>query len=364
VESHPDSAHEDLRLDRPFPGLETYCDSLNLATMNKKDHSHTPWLVILYKYLQEWKQTHEGQTPKSYREKNQLKEMIKKGMRVNEEGVPEEEENFEEAVKHVNTAMVPTKVPSEVQLVLEDPCCLELHSESKPFWILCRALKDYVENEGQGCLPVRGSIPDMTADSERYIQLQTVYRERAAEDMVAITSRVHTILQELGRTCSTISESEIRTFCRNAAFLRVVRCRSLLDEYRNNSANTEELGMHIENEEEDDVVFYVLLRLVDRFYEEYNRYPGLDNDHVEPDIPKLKACLHKLLHDWGLSSTVKDDYIHEICRYGASELHSIASFMGGVAAQEAIKVLTCQFVPINNTFIYNGLRQTSTTVHL
>ena len=52
------------------------------------------------------------------------------------------------------------------------------------------------------------------------------------------------------------------------------------------------------------------------------------------------------------------------CRYGASELHSIASYMGGVAAQEVIKVLTGQFVPINNTLIYNGFMQTSTTVQL
>ena len=36
MESHPDSAHEDLRLDRPFPGLVAYCDSLNLENMSKK----------------------------------------------------------------------------------------------------------------------------------------------------------------------------------------------------------------------------------------------------------------------------------------------------------------------------------------
>ena len=55
---------------------------------------------------------------------------------------------------------------------------------------------------------------------------------------------------------------------------------------------------------------------------------------------------------------------HNRCRYGAAELHSVASFMGGVAAQEVIKVLTAQFVPINNTFIYNAAQQTSATVCL
>lgn len=36
VESHPDNAHPDLRLDRPFPGLVEYVDSLDLHIMTKQ----------------------------------------------------------------------------------------------------------------------------------------------------------------------------------------------------------------------------------------------------------------------------------------------------------------------------------------
>jgi len=36
VESHPDNAHPDLRLDRPFPGLVEYVDALDLHTMTKQ----------------------------------------------------------------------------------------------------------------------------------------------------------------------------------------------------------------------------------------------------------------------------------------------------------------------------------------
>ena len=39
----------------------------------------------------------------------------------------------------------------------------------------------------------------MTADSERYIQLQNVYREQAAQDVAAVTQHLHNILQTLGR---------------------------------------------------------------------------------------------------------------------------------------------------------------------
>jgi amyloid beta precursor protein binding protein 1 len=52
------------------------------------------------------------------------------------------------------------------------------------------------------------------------------------------------------------------------------------------------------------------------------------------------------------------------CRYGASELHSVAAFMGGAAAQEVIKMIVCQFIPVNNTFIYNAMKQSSLSVEL
>ncbi|XP_055892296.1 NEDD8-activating enzyme E1 regulatory subunit-like isoform X1 [Biomphalaria glabrata] len=380
VESHPDNTHEDLRLDRPFKGLHEFCDSLDLNSMNKKDHSHTPWLVLLYKYLDIWKNMNGGKIPSTYKEKTALKELIKEGVRRNAEGVPDDEENFEEAIRSVNSSLHATAVPAEIQALFEDPCCLNLNTDSKNFWVMVRALKEFTENEGQGLLPLRGSIPDMTSDSERYIQLQTVYRDQAEIDATAVAGHVHALLHNIGREeplnpdrtkkPGTLSDSEIRTFCRNAAFLTVLRCRSLEEEYTTETANLEELGQHILEEEEDansdsdDTVLYILLRAADRFFTEYNRYPSYFDDTLDADIPKLKACLSKLLHDWGLTAGVKDDYVHEICRYGASELHTVAAFMGGVAAQEVIKVVTGQFVPINNTFIYNAQKQTSTTIIL
>ncbi|XP_071089185.1 NEDD8-activating enzyme E1 regulatory subunit-like [Haliotis cracherodii] len=362
IESHPDSAHDDLRLDNPFSGLRQYCDSLDLANMTKKEHSHTPWLVILYKFLQTWKEEHDGQVPQNYKEKNQLKVLIRQGTMKKEDDAHEEEENFEEAVQHLNSALVPTSIPSEVLKIFEDSACCQLNSESKPFWILAKAVKDFVQIHGS--LPLRGTIPDMTADSERYIKLQNVYREQAGRDVEDVMQHVQRLLQEIGKGPNTIAEKDVRLFCKNASFLRVVRCRSLAEEYNSATANIAELGMCLEDEEGDDVIFYILLRGVDKFYEEFNRYPGWYNDQVESDIIKLKACIVKLLHDWGLPPTVKDDFVHEICRYGAAELHSVAAMMGGVAAQEVIKIITGQFVPINNSFIYNAMKQTSKTVQL
>lgn len=47
-----------------------------------------------------------------------------------------------------------------------------MNAESSKFWILAAALKEFVANEGGGLLPVQGSIPDMTATTEGYVNLQ------------------------------------------------------------------------------------------------------------------------------------------------------------------------------------------------
>lgn len=45
----------------------------------------------------------------------------------------------------------------------------------------------------------------------------------------------------------------------------------------------------------------------------------------------------------------------EITRVGAAELHNIAALVGGVAAQEIVKLITQQYIPLNNTYIFNGV---------
>jgi len=383
IESHPDSAHDDLRLDHPFNGFVQFCDSQNMLVMSKKDHCHTPWLVILYKWLQIWKETHNGSLPQNYGEKNEFKDLIRQGILTKIDGTEEEEENFEEAVLHVNTALLPSKIPDDVQKIFNDDSCVNLHAESKPFWILARAVKEFVNVEGQGLLPLRGTIPDMTADSARYIQLQSVFHDKANQDVTYVASHVLHLLQSLGRDeplnlhktrspasspasklQNHITDENIKMFCKNAAFLQVVRCRSLATEHDSNTTKVAQHGLLFDDADSCDLIYYVLLRAIDRFFIDFNRYPGEYSDMIEVDIPSLKNQVHKLLQEWSITAAVKDEYIHEICRYGASELPSVAAFLGGVAAQEAVKIITEQFIPINNTFIYNGIKQTSMTIEL
>ena len=109
----------------------------------------------------------------------------------------------------------------------------------------------------------------------------------------------------------------------------------------------------------------MILRGVDRFKTEYRNLPGLLD--VESDIGRLKKSVEKILNDYSIpvnSVAIKDDYIHEICRYGGAELHAMAAFIGGCASQEVIKILTKQYIPVDNLFIFNTMNSKTTQLKI
>ncbi|MGH0122760.1 UNVERIFIED_CONTAM: hypothetical protein FKN15_004342 [Acipenser sinensis] len=316
VESHPDNALEDLRLDHPFPELKKHIQSYDLENMEKRDHSHTPWVIVMAKYLEKWRSEHNKQMPKSYKEKEAFRELIRQG-KISQ-------------CHQLSMIFMPSQFRYRSSSVIQ----------TSSFWLLVRALKEFVEKEGQGSLPVRGTIPDMIADSDKFIKLQNVYREKAKEDATAVSNHISALLQSVGRLPESVSEQEIRLFCKSSAFLRVVRCRSLAEEYSTETINKDEISSCMDNPD-SEMVLYLMLRAVDKFYQQHGRYPGVYNYQVEEDIGKLKSCVNSLLQENGLAVNVKDDYIHEFCRYGAVEPHTVASFVGGKSSA-FLRVVRCR----------------------
>lgn len=69
------------------------------------------------------------------------------------------------------------------------------------------------------------------------------------------------------------------------------------------------------------------------------------NSAMDEDISRLKTTAVSVLSDLGCNgSTLTEDLINEMCRFGAAELHAVAALVGGIASQEVIKVLSlsCQ----------------------
>lgn len=362
IEAHPDNYHEDLRLDCPFPMLKSHVDNIDLDSLDNAQHSNIPFLIILIKYLEAWKSSHDGLIPKNYREKKEFKEVIKAGIRKNENGEPLDEDNFDEAIKNVNSVVLPTKIPGTVQSLLEATTCTGITPDSSDFWLLARALREFVACEGNGCLPVRGSIPDMTSSSDMYVDLQRIYQTKARADMEAVASHLSELLTSIGKPTNAISEEKIKSFCNNSAFLQVLYYRTLEEEFQ--APSVDELRVLNENPD-NDILYYILLRAAQQFYSIHKVYPGREEGQFITDISHMKSIVGSLLQKWGLpASSIRDDYITEFCRYGGGEVHAVAAFIGGVAAQEVIKLITHQFIPLNNTLIYNSITSTTVTVAL
>merc|ERR1719312_984486 len=322
--------------------------------MDLKDHSHTPYPVIIYRQLQQWMENNNGKQPGNYKEKKQFREEMMKGVRKRENN----EEVDEEAGKAVNTVLVKTTIPSSTRTIIEDTQAENITASSSNFWILAHALRDFVSCEDR--LPVSGIVPDMFSDSERFIKLQNIYKDKANQDAEVIGRKVAQVLESLGRGSDTISDIEVRRFCREARYLRVLRGSSLSREFRSSN-----LSQHLEDPE-SDVLYYIVLRAVDQYMSQFNANPGLTEADIDVDIGRLKTIISAMLTQIGVGSSVQglDEHIHEICRYGGAELHSVAAFLGGVVAHEVIKLVTGQYVPLDNMIIYNAATSNVTTYKL
>lgn len=54
----------------------------------------------------------------------------------------------------------------------------------------------------------------------------------------------------------------------------------------------------------------------------------------------------------------------EVARAGGGELHNISALTGGMVAQEVIKIITKQYIPVDNTCIFDGIGSRCQTLRL
>ncbi|PIO72722.1 hypothetical protein TELCIR_05326 [Teladorsagia circumcincta] len=167
-----------------------------------------------------------------------------------------------------------------------------------------------------------------------------------------------------------ISEDLCYRFCKNANGIRMQRGTNM-----DSPKAFQDLLSGIANSSEDDgavssAVWFLLLRAADKFHREKGRYPGTNGVPCTIDALDLKQRVVSIIsasrveNPESIISQVPQNAIAEICRYGAGELHVIASLIGGIAAQEVIKLATNQYVPFDNTFIYDGHTQRSSVFRM
>lgn len=348
VDTHPDpDTTQDLRLLAPWAELRAAEKELgDITQLSDHDHGHIPWLLLLLHYLEEWKQSHDGHYPSSFKEKTQFRDLVDSKARTdNPEGG---EENFDEACAAVLKSISPPSVGSGCREMFAMSACINLAPESANFWVIANAIKQFYQRHS--VLPLPGGLPDMKSTSAGYIKLQTLYKSKARADVAEVAGTVRELERSLGRS-SQIAAGEIEQFCKNAAFVRVLTNASeqVLPELRLQQSDSKSLAKLPSMLKNYDTISQVFL--------------AMNIDSISQDtLSELKALEDEI--EGGTLEERIDLTIQDIKRCEGAELHNTSSLTGGMVAQEAIKLITRQYVPVDGTVVWDGTKSKTEIVKI
>ncbi|KAH0844321.1 hypothetical protein AYO21_00795 [Fonsecaea monophora] len=342
VDTHPDpESTQDLRLLAPWPELDAEVDSLgDLSSLSDHEHGHIPYILILLHYLRRWKLDHNDQYPSSFKEKTEFRDLVKSGARTNN---PEGgEENFDEACASVLKSITPPPVGSGCKEMMAMLSCTNLTKDSANFWVVANAIKQFYDTHE--VLPLPGTLPDMKATSADYVKLQTIYKSKARADVAEVTRLVREIEASLSRTTAQVPDSEIEAFCKNASHVRVLT--------NQNKEALPSLRLLMP----DTKLSSRLISIVENDWESlFPVFVALNNKAFSADV---SLNVQTLSSDPEIQENIANA-IEEVERAEGGELHNISSIAGGMVAQEAIKLLTRQYVPVDGTCVFDGIKSKS-----
>jgi amyloid beta precursor protein binding protein 1 len=203
---------------------------------------------------------------------------------------------------------------------------------------------------------------------------------------------VRSLEKQTGRSqAHSIDEKEVENFCKGAAHISLVQGRPFKivtpDEPVRFGDRSKYLLGELRNPE-SLVGLYLAFLAWDEFAATHRTTPaqaggegirvaGSNSDDLETDTQKLTgiACTYvdsiidevgSRVEDPGYTE-IKDrvgQYCQELSRAGGAELHNIASLSGGLIAQEVIKVITKQYVPIDNICVFDGITSRTSVLRI
>jgi NEDD8-activating enzyme E1 regulatory subunit len=419
LQPKPRDSPPDVRLPtvhRSVPAVAALAESMDWTHLDRAAASHVPYPLVLYRAFHVWQMTHATNEtrinnvtvqwkslPTTFAEKQEFQasiaalayeDFLHRSQREWSQRHPElsvdaslfetkdmsllpstwseaERQEWHDLVHSFELADNYREAQSHAYLAYTERCddfftdtlprLLEIAQHNAPrFYLLLQALERFGQKHHR--TPIQGTLPDMTASSQLYLQLQRIYQEQARRDV----EELRTLLTPSSHYSFT--DEELVTLCQNTATLDVLLIRSIPEEYNEKAPDdvTEDLVMATmegdERPEQLPLLWYLGFRACQLFYQKYQRYPGV-TDPYTPDVELLFTCLTEIVTHYGLQdvelvqSTLLDnrDYATELVRYAQAEIHTIASVVGGVASQEAVKLITGQYVPLNATYVYNGI---------
>ncbi|KAL8840657.1 MAG: hypothetical protein Q9176_003770 [Flavoplaca citrina] len=363
VDTHPDpTSTQDLRLLEPWPELVAFAKSKtdNLDTLSNHDHGHVPYLLLLLRYLNDWKESHNGNPPMDYRQKKEFKSFVEGNARTdNPEGG---EENFDEAAAAILKSLNKPSLPSGLRQIFEDPNTKEPQKDSANFWLVANAIQEF--HHTHGSLPLPGALPDMKAQSQDYIQLQNIYKAKARKDVDEVTKSVRSMEADLQRQ-TPVDAKEIESFCKGAAFVKLIKSKPLPISSPSSKIPQEAFNSMLDDEDSLLPIFMAFQAYDYWCHQKSNispeHVPATSSSPEEnPTLEALKQSATQLIDQHADEIMPKiEPILQELVRAHGAELHNISALTGGMVAQEVIKVLTKQYIPIDNTCVFDGIASKS-----
>lgn len=226
---------------------------------------------------------------------------------------------------------------------------------NKSFWAIAKGVEEFYGRNGQ--LPVPGGLPDMKSKSDIYIQLQNIYKAKARADAAEVLA-----LSQPHSTSSSVTPSEVDLFCKNAAFVRLVGKK-----YRDGAQLQKLAGKHPVLPAADFVSSGSHRADVEFAHDEIAREASLPLSlipiylalHATSHTPaatedEIVAAIDAIVPGAASRESVRDA-AREVHRAGGGELHNVSAAAGGMVAQEIIKIVTKQYVPVDNTCVFDAI---------
>jgi NEDD8-activating enzyme E1 regulatory subunit len=230
----------------------------------------------------------------------------------------------------------------------------------------------------------------MSTTTDLFMQLQEVFAAKAKQDRSDLAELIESLRQSttsVGMPFPHIDSDLIDRFCKNVYNLRSLSTTTLADERTElpvQAINDAVADAFEQDKKQTPILWYLSLLAADRFFSSSGRYPGTGQTHV--DIERDSEAVWLFLQDIrdqlspvsvNSSENMDEEYTPdtarglltkehalEIVRVGACELHNIAALVGGIAAQEIVKLITRQYIPMNNSYVFNGITGVGATYEL
>ncbi|KAI0854181.1 hypothetical protein F5Y00DRAFT_222469 [Daldinia vernicosa] len=343
VDTHPEvEKTTDLRLLNPWPELIEFSRDMtkDIDALDDHEHGHLPYVVILLHYLEEWRQSHNGQNPTSYNDKTAFNKFVLSKARTNN---PEGgEENFQEAATAINKNIKAPELEPGVQEIFNHQVANEIERQSS-FWVIAKAIEAFYNKHG--CLPLPGALPDMKAQSTVYVKLQSIYKAKARRDAQEVLETARALPGG-----KDVDPAEVDLFCKNARFVKLINATptsedldAIFDAETMNDEAAE--AMKVETDGAFTLPMSNLFIYLALVATSHNIASTADEimSSISNLIPKAAGNKRAL------------EASQEVARAAGGELHNISALTGGMVAQEIIKIITKQYIPIENTCIFDGI---------